>query len=75
MEENMQHFQHIMLYYFKKGKNATEKQKRFVQYVEKVLWLIERVKVVLKFHAADSRWMMLQSCVEQLKLIAIKSRQ
>ena len=24
MEENMQHFQHIMLYYFKKGKNATE---------------------------------------------------
>ena len=24
MEENIQHFQHIMLYYFKKGKNATE---------------------------------------------------
>ena len=24
MEENMQHFRHIMLYYFKKGKNATE---------------------------------------------------
>ena len=23
-EENMQNFQHIMLYYFKKGKNATE---------------------------------------------------
>ena len=23
-EENMQHFWHIMLYYFKKGKNATE---------------------------------------------------
>ena len=28
MEENMQHFQHIMLYYFKKGKNATETQKK-----------------------------------------------
>ena len=28
MEENMQHFQHIMLYYFKKGKNATEMQKK-----------------------------------------------
>ena len=28
MEENMQYFQHIMLYYFKKGKNATEMQKR-----------------------------------------------
>ena len=24
MEENTQHFRHIMLYYFKKGKNATE---------------------------------------------------
>ena len=28
MVENMQHFQHIMLYYFKKGKNATEMQKK-----------------------------------------------
>ena len=27
MEENMQHFWHIMLYYFKKGKNKTEMQK------------------------------------------------
>ena len=28
MEENMQHFWYIMLYYFKKGKNATETQKK-----------------------------------------------
>ena len=28
MEENLQHFWHIMLYYFKKGKNATEMQKK-----------------------------------------------
>ena len=28
MEENMQHFKHIILYYFKKGKNATETQKK-----------------------------------------------
>ena len=28
MEENKQHFQHIMLYYFKKGKNTTETQKK-----------------------------------------------
>ena len=28
MEEKKQHFWHIMLYYFKKGKNATETQKR-----------------------------------------------
>ena len=34
-------FQHIMLYYFKKGKNA---EKRFVQCMEKVPWLIERVR-------------------------------
>ena len=28
MEENTQYFRHIMLYYFKKGKNATEMQKK-----------------------------------------------
>ena len=28
MEGNMQHFQHIMLYYFKKGINTTEMQKK-----------------------------------------------
>ena len=28
MEEIKQHVQHIMLYYFKKGKNATEMQKK-----------------------------------------------
>ena len=27
-EENKQHFCHIMLFYFKKGKNATEAQKK-----------------------------------------------
>ena len=38
MEEDMQHFQHIMIYYFKKGKNTTEMlKKRFVQCMEKVL--------------------------------------
>ena len=38
MEEKKQHFQHIVPYYFKKGKNATEMQKnRFVQCMEKVL--------------------------------------
>ena len=28
MEENTQHFQHIMLYHFKKGKDTTEMQKK-----------------------------------------------
>ena len=35
MEENMQHFQHIMLSYFKKFKNTTETHtKRFAQCME-----------------------------------------
>ena len=28
MEENKQHFWHIIFYYFKKGKNSTETQKK-----------------------------------------------
>ena len=28
MEDKYQHFQHIMFYYFKKGKNTTERQKK-----------------------------------------------
>ena len=28
MEENIQHFQHIMLYYFMKVKDATEREKK-----------------------------------------------
>ena len=38
MEENMQHFCHIMLYCFKKGTATTGMQKkRFVQCMEKML--------------------------------------
>ena len=28
MKENMQHFWHVLVYYFKKSKNATEMQKK-----------------------------------------------
>ena len=38
----LQHFWHVILYYFKKGKNATEIQKKikgFVQCLEKVCLL------------------------------------
>ena len=34
MEENKQHFWHIMLYYFKKSKNATETKKICAVYGE-----------------------------------------
>ena len=30
MEEKKQHLRHIMFYYFKKGKNATEMQKKIL---------------------------------------------
>ena len=62
MEENTQHFQYIMLYYFKKGKNTTETHthKRFVQCMEKVLWLIEHVKSGLQSFVLEiSCWTML----------------
>ena len=77
MEENMQHFLYIMLYYFKKGKNATEmqKRKRFVQYLEKVMRLIKLVKGGLRsFMLEISHWMMLHGWVDQLKLTVIKLR-
>ena len=50
MEENRQHFQHIVLYYFKKGKNATEMQKKIsAMYGEGALtdWMCQ--KWFLKF--------------------------
>ena len=77
MEENMQHFQHIMLYYFKKGENTAEmqKKKRFVHCVEKVLQLIKCVKSGLRsFMLETFLWMMLQGQVGQLKLIVNKLR-
>ena len=45
MEEKNQHFQHIMLYYFKKGKNATEmKEKICAVYEEGVMtdWMCQK---------------------------------
>ena len=79
----MQHFRHIMLYYFKKGKNATEMQKKICAVygesavadwmrMEKVLWLTECVKSgSLSFVLEISRWTMLHAPVDQLKLTAI----
>ena len=61
-----------MRYYFKKGKNATEMPKKLVQCMEKVLWLIERVKSGLwSFVLEISCWTMLHGWVDQLKLVVI----
>ena len=55
-----------MLYYFKKGKNATEMKKGFVPCMEKVLWLMQCVKSSLQgFLLEISLWMMLHGRVDQ----------
>ena len=77
MEEKKQHVRDIMLYYFKKGKNTTEMKKKKICAVYGEGAVTDRTcqKWFAKFHAGDfslddaPRW------VEQLKLIAIKSKQ
>ena len=61
MEENTQHFQHIMHYYFKKGKRQLKRIQRFVQYTEKVCDWSDRVS------SGISHW-------TRWRLIAIKWR-
>ena len=54
MEENMQHFQHFMLYYFKKGKNASEMPKQIcAAYGEGTVTDQTCQKWFLMFHAGD----------------------
>ena len=73
MEENKQHFQYIMLYYFKKGKNTTEMQKKvWAVYGESDVSDQTYQKWFVKFRAGDFLRTVLHSWVDQLKLIAIK---
>ena len=54
MEEKKQHFWHIMLYYFKKGKNASEVQKKICAvYGEGAVTDQMCQKWFVKFHAGD----------------------
>ena len=54
MEETTQHFQHIMLYYFKKGKTTTEMQKKICAvYREGAVTDRTCQKWFAKFHAGD----------------------
>ena len=51
---NMQHFQHIILYYFKKGKNATKTHKKDLCCVGKGAVTDQTCqKWFVKFHAGD----------------------
>ena len=57
MEENKQQVQHIMLHYFKKGKNTTEMQKKICAvYGEGAVTDRTSQKWFMKFCAPPSGW-------------------
>ena len=57
MGENMQHFQHIMLYYFKKVENATKTQKMVCAvYGEGAVTDETCQKWFSKFHTGGFSW-------------------
>ena len=75
MEEDAQHFQYIMLYYFKKDKNATEMQKKkkiCAVYGEDAMTDQTCQKWFVKFHAGGFLLDSVPWVGRQLKLIAIK---
>ena len=53
MEKNTQHFWHIILYSFKKGKNATEMRKICAVYEEGAVTDLMCQKWFAEFHAGD----------------------
>ena len=71
-----------MLYYLKKGKNATEMQKKICAvYGEGAVidwtcqkWFTKIRMEITNLYMEIFLWMMLHSQVEQLKLMEIKSR-
>ena len=76
MEENKQHFLHIMLYYFKKGKSTTEMQEEICAGCgEGAVRDRTCVKNALQSSMlAIPHRTMLRGRVDQLLLIAINSR-
>ena len=75
MEENRRHSLLSVLYYFKKGKNATEMQKKICTVCgENAVADRTCQKWFLKFRARDVSLDHAPRCVDQLKLIAIKLR-
>ena len=77
IEENMQHFWHMMLYYFKKDKITTETQKMICAVygegaVTDPTCRSGLQSFVIFLEMEISLWMMLHSRENQLKLIAIE---
>ena len=73
MEEKKQHFQHMMLYYFKKGKNTIEMQKKICAvYGEGAVTDWMRQKWFAKYHAGDFSLDDAPRSGRQVELIAIK---
>ena len=64
--EEKQHFWHTMLYYFKKGKNAIEKQKICSVYGDHAM--TDQMCFILDI----SHWAMLQGQADRLKLLPIR---
>ena len=75
MEENKWRFWHIMLYYFKKGKNTTETHKKdFCNIRRRSCDWPNVSEVVCEVSCWISCWTMLHGRVDQLRLKAIKLR-
>ena len=75
MEVNMQHFQHVTLYYFKEGKNATESQKNKVCALYGGAFLIGHVKSGWRSFTLEVGCLDNAHCqVDHLRLLVIKCR-
>ena len=75
LKENVQHFQRTMLYYFKKGQNASETQKMICAvYGEGAVNDLTCQKWFARIHAGDFLLDNAPRLVDQLKLIVIKLR-
>ena len=76
MEGKQEHFWHIILYYFKKGKNTTEMPKKICAVYGDGAVTDQTCQSGLQSFALQiSCWTMLHGWVDQLKLIVIKSKQ
>ena len=53
MEIPYDHFRHILLYYFRKGKNAVQAQKKFYVYGEKSLTECQCQNLFARFRSGD----------------------